>query len=215
MIMFSLFPAIAFSENTVDIIVEGNTYVPYHYAGRREPVSGSEARVTALFISETIPATYRWRIGDIYLTSTEPTVKFNWPKLSREILVDVTVLDSSGNMLASASEYVQASSPKVLFYENNSLRGVSRQAVANSLNLIGSEVSVRVEPYFFNARTITSEATGTWRVKGLDTVAGPDWTSIVILRPESTELTEVDVSLDIRSRNNPIETVSGSFELKI
>lgn len=198
----------------IDLIIEANTYVPYFYQGRREPAAGSSLRATALTLGASIiPTSYLWEVGGQKFTSSVPYLDFVMPQISGDLLISVTAVDVSGRRLGSASQSIRPATPKVLFYENNELRGLSQIAIGESLPLIGNAISVRAEPYFFGVRSLISGATGTWGVRGIDVVVDTNWREVALLRREGEDYKKTNVQLDVRNRNNLSEGISGSFEL--
>lgn len=198
----------------IDLIIEANTYVPYFYQGRREPAAGSSLRATALTLgAPSTPASYLWDVAGQKFTSSVSYLDFVMPQISGDMLISVTAVDSSGRRLGSASQSIRPATPKVIFYENNELRGLSQIAIQESLPLIGNAVSVRAEPYFFGVRSLLTGATGTWTSSAVDVVAGANWREVALLRREGESNKTTKVQLDVRNRNNLSEGISGSFEL--
>ncbi len=203
------------STNSIDLIIEADTYAPYFYKGRREPTPGSQARLVAVLPPEIRPASFRWQIGSSNLTSIAPRVSFRVPDLNREFRVSVTALDGSGKVLANAAELISVSEPEILFYETNSLRGASTVAIGDSLTLIGDEISVKAEPYFFNLGSSLAETTGTWSANGIDLIGNRrDWREIVIRKASSTPA-ETKVHLSVRSLRNLAQTISGTLTVTL
>lgn len=200
----------------IDLIIEADTYVPYFYNGRREPVAGSNIRLTAVTLGEGAPATYRWQIGSQYLTTTTASTNVTLPKISSDIKVSVTAVNSTGTALGSATEYIRPAIPKVIFYETNNLRGTNNVAVTGILPLIGNEALVRAEPYFFGVGSLLSGAVGVWTAGKTNIVMGNDWRNVSIVRRENGATnTDDEIRLEIRSRNNIAETAIGTFKLSI
>jgi len=198
----------------IDLVIEANTYVPYFYQGRREPAAGSSVRATALTLSGGVtPASYLWRVGSQNFTSSVPYLNFDMPQISGDLLISVTAVDGAGRRLGSASQSIRPATPKVLFYENNELRGLSQISIRESLPLIGNALSVRAEPYFFGVRSLLAGAAGSWTAGGVDVVVDTNWREAALLRREGEDSKTIKVQLDVRNRNNLSESVSGSFEL--
>lgn len=201
---------------SVDLIIEGRTYVPYFYEGRSEPTPGNVARAVAILPPEIEATDFQWRIGNQYLKTTSNFVDFVWPVTNRELLITVTVTDKTNTRLASASENIQASAPKVLFYEMNSLRGISEVAVRDPLVLIGDEVTIKAEPFFFGTANLLSTTAGSWGIDKVDTVASDaDWRIVSLLRKEDVGQTEAKVILNIRNLENLAESLMGQFRLSL
>lgn len=200
----------------IDLIVEAETYVPYFYAGRREPIPGSTVHLNILPLGKTSPASYRWQIGNQNIITTQPTTTFTFPNLAREIQIIVTAVDQNGNAIGTVSETLRASTPQVNFYETNSLRGTANVAIPNELVLIGDEVGIKAEPYFFSGQSILSSAIGSWTTTGVNVITENDWRKISLVRQEDQARDmETSVRLDVRSYLNLSETVMGKFNLKI
>lgn len=200
----------------IDLIVEANTYVPYFYPGRREPIPGSTVRLTALVLSGAVPASFRWQVGNQHLASTDRSAVFALPSIGGDVRVEVTALDQAGRPIGSAAEYIRPSSPQVLFYESNDLRGVSRVAAGESLVLIGDEMSVRAEPYFFGTNALLMRAFGNWSAERVDVITNDtDWRLASFMRRADTAASEAEVRLNVRSRDNLSETITGRFKLSL
>ncbi len=198
----------------IDLIIEANTYVPHFYQGRREPAAGSPLRATALTLSnEVTPTSYNWRVGGQNFTSSVPYIDFVMPQVSGDLSVSVTAVDGNGRRLGSATQTIRPVTPRVLFYENNELRGLSQVAIKESLPLIGNTVSVRAEPYFFGVSSLIAGATGTWTAARVDATVDTNWREVTLLRRERESGKTTSVSLEVRNRNNLSESTSGSFEL--
>lgn len=200
----------------VDLIIEGRTYVPYFYEGRSEPTPGNIARAVAILPPEITATDFQWQIGNQYIKTTNNFVDFIWPRMNRELLINLTVTDSNNHKVATVSESVQASSPEVFFYEINSLRGISEVAVRDPLILIGDEVSIKAEPYFFGFGNLLSTTAGTWNVREVEVVTDVvDWRIVSLLRKEGFEQTKAEVTLNIRNLENLAESLMGQFRLSL
>jgi len=141
--------------SNVDIIVEANTYIPYFYGGRAEPTAGNSIRLVAL--TEEVgeqSLTYRWKLGNIYTVTNNPVLETKLSQIEEVVLIEVTVINSNNIVIGKGSEFVSVSEPKILFYEDNPLRGTSRVAVQDNLILIGSETTIKAEPYFIGTESV-------------------------------------------------------------
>ncbi len=200
----------------IDLIIEANTYVPHFYQGRREPAAGSPVRATALALSsEVTPSSYSWRVGGQNFTSSVPYIDFVMPQVSGDLSVSVTAVDANGRRLGSATQTIRPVTPRVLFYENNELRGLSQVAIRESLPLIGNTASVRAEPYFFGVSSLITGAVGSWAATKVDVATDTNWREVTLLRREGESGGITSVSLEVRNRNNLSESTSGSFELSL
>ncbi|MEX0912927.1 MAG: hypothetical protein WDZ56_00180 [Candidatus Paceibacterota bacterium] len=200
----------------MDLVVEANTYVPYFYQGRREPTAGSSARATALMLASNVtPASYLWQVGTQNFTTSTPYLDFVVPQISGDLRITATAIDGAGRRLGSKTESIRPSSPKTLFYENNALRGLSQIAIGQTLHLIGNEVSLRAEPYFFGRSDLLSSTTGNWSAEGVNVMTNEDWREVSLVRREGAGARSVNVRLDVRNRANLSESTFGTFKLSL
>lgn len=199
---------------TVDLVVEADTYVPYFYRGRREPTPGSKLRLIALSNGAVGSAVYQWQVADQYLTTTSNVLEIEMHKIGSEFSISVQVI-GQGRQLGSATTYLKPSEPKVLFYQDNELRGLSSVALAENVPLVGDEISVQAEPYFLSTSSLFTGASGTWSVgTDLSLVPDSDWRKVTVVRNETTSnLSETKVNLKVSNVKNPSETLNGIFKL--
>ncbi len=204
------------SLSTIDLIVEANTYKPYFYKGRSEPIVGSSVKITAIPETNIQASRFNWRIGSQNITTSAPFVITNLPATNREVLISVTVSTASGQNIGTASEYIKTSSPKILFYENNELRGLNQNSIGKNLILIGNETSVRAEPFFFGTQSLLSNTLGSWQSQGVNIVLNPnDWREVSLIRSDSFNKETTEVILNVRSQQNLSEITKGIFNLNL
>lgn len=202
----------------VSLVVESDTYVPYFYHGRREPSAGNQTRMIVVGEQLEKAVSFQWQIGSERRTSTEPVITFTFPYLMNELLVTVNVLGANGSILGKTSEYVRASRPKIVFYESNALRGLSRVAAGDTLTIIGPELSLRAEPYFIGVDSLPAGARGTWKTGRnlLNLSLDSDWRSLTLVKKDAAVGGESDqLQLSITSLRNPREVVSDSIKLDL
>lgn len=157
--------------NTIDIIIESDTRIPSFYRGRALPSPGSIIRAVALpvlfnadgsRVTENI--VYTWRIGGAVAQSTGNSVTAEMPR-SGPLLVEVTAQTRDGNVSHRAGMRVEPVRPIGLFYEDNPLYGLAREALPKEFTLVDDEISVRAEPYFV-ASSIFERAHHAWTING-------------------------------------------------
>ena len=164
------------SPNTVDIIIEADTYVPAFYKGRAEPTPGSTVRAIALPNGSLGAAsyTYRWELNGQYLGDGS-SVSFTVP-YGREFLLRVDVFSSSGTRIGTGEEYVPISEPIIHFYQTNILRGMSFTTVPINHIMVEEEMSVRAEPYFVTTPFSSRDYVLSWSVNALKKVGSGQFT---------------------------------------
>lgn len=196
----------------IDLLIEADTYVPSFYKGRAEPTAGSSMRLAAI-PSDYGPVTkYLWNVNGNLLNVSDQTITITVPSNVNEMIVTVSAIDQNGNSIGKTTEYIPVSLPSVSFYEVNPLRGASSIAIAQRLNLIGEEVSVRAEPYFLNNQSL-SELSAKWNTGDLKNVQSENWNTVSILKEDGASNTRV--VLQLTNFNNLSENMSSSFILGI
>lgn len=144
----------------VAVIVEADTSIPAWYQGRAVPSAGSQLRITAIpsdgsgFAPEQY--TYSWYFNNEVVNAGATRGQFQntvTMPVGRSANVRVTVTNNEGGLVAERSVAIPAQEPEVFFYETNALRGTSQLAINGIFPLIGSEASVRAEPYFMANHT--------------------------------------------------------------
>lgn len=140
-------PVPSTSSGRAHIIVEGETYTPDFYQGRAEPTAGNPMRLFAFMDDIQNSVTYLWEIDGSNYRSQTPSIRIIAPDKD-EITVSLRVLDVNNNVLGSALEKIHISSPRVVFYEGNLLRGRKHIAIDNTYTLVGEQATIHAEPYF-------------------------------------------------------------------
>lgn len=195
----------------VEIIVEADTYVPSFYKGRAEPTSGNLVRATAIPLSaDPVNFSYRWKLNGQPLLSSGQSVTFPAP-IGDNFMLEVTVLNN-GVFWSEKGETMALSNPEVVFYEENTLRGLGTIAIKGDFSLIGTEASITAEP-FFVGRGNQNNLQGNWSVDN-QVVTTNDWRKLTFIRPEEPNAKYL-VELDIFNRVNLSEQASNSFNLHL
>lgn len=195
----------------VDILVEADTYVPSFYRGRAEPSPGNIARAAAIPRGVNHAAgslSYRWSINGQSLADTGQSVSFTIPPIDN--LTIRVLVTQNGRLVAEKTEMVAVSEPRIIFYENNALRGIGSTAIQGDFLLMGEEASVSAEPYFFGRSSIPF-LQGTWSVDGEDT--GVDaWRTLSFTRPEQPADRYL-IALELVNPRNFAEATENDFYL--
>lgn len=199
----------------VDIVVEAGTYTPYFYQGRSEPTAGNQFRLIAIV---DLPATesyenlqYTWEVsGQVFTNSASLTTLA--PMWAEAVPVRLKVRSADGQLLAESSQSIHLSEPSLVFYENSSLRGVSRLAVGDELIMIGTETAVRAEPYFMGANDSEDTFFVDWTINGQPTITAGDWGEMDLIMPPD-QVSEYQVSLSISHRKNLAQSASKTFRV--
>lgn len=198
-------------QGELDLIVEGETLTPLFYKGRAEPSAGNITYLTA--VPNGINAellSYRWTINGQVLPGTTARTSITAPA-SASFQVGVTAT-LNGKYWSERNEVIALAEPTVLFYEGNSLKGLSKYAIGRDYLLVGEEAEVMAMPYFTG---ITQNSLrGTWKIEGYGVTQEGDWRQLVLTRPE-TPLPLYRVELNLKNVNNLNESARNYFNLKM
>lgn len=158
----------------LDVIVEPQTYVPVFYAGRALPVHGSLVNLIALIqtssgMGNASNYTYNWQLNDNYVyggpqqgnNRAQITIPFG---LSSTLTL--TVQDSNGNLIGRRVIYIPSIPIDLEFYEESALYGLRRNAVGDSLNVIGNSTTIRAVPYYLDMRATGDTVMSEWSING-------------------------------------------------
>lgn len=206
--------------SAIDIIIESETRIPTFYKGRALPTSGGDLRLIAFpsiyssngVIARTQNLIYTWKmnsqvvksgVGMNVLTITMPP--------SDTPLIELTAETADG--LARHTSYIRIT-PKIaqtIFYEENPLYGVSRNAMPSDITLLSEEISIRAEPYFMS-KNIFNNAQSGWNINGVpaDNLSS-DPQTITLRRSGSAGSARIDFS--IRNLKSLLQSAAGSFTI--
>lgn len=199
----------------LDIVIEPQTRVPNHYTGRALPSTGSTVNATALFGENgggTTLYTYTWRLNNTVLLGGpvrgQKQASFVMPEGSA--LLEVTIQDTDGTMLGSKSIELVNSTPFLHFYSINSLYGMSRRPVGDSLTLIGNNTTVRAEPYYLDLQTYNNPDLAEWSLSnGLGGTRGQNPYDLTLIRTASGQ--SESVSFHVRNLTDILKGAQRGF----
>src|SRR3989344_1121949 len=142
---------------SVDLIWQGNGYVPPFYQGRT--LWSKQTKVSFLAISHGLGSSanlyYKWTKNGTVLGNLNGIGKNNFSYtdtiLSRTQTVKVEILSDTDEVLASATVALTPVSPSLLVYENNPLYGfMFHKEVGGNYRLNESEITFSAFPLFFD-----------------------------------------------------------------
>lgn len=186
----------------VDLLWEGDSYVPPFYRGRALPTSGSSIRLFAIprlvpgGSSTPIPAEdliYTWRQGGQILQGASGrgryTATIEASPFSQTESVSVEVKTTDGELRGFASARIPSTDPKLVLYEDHPAFGILfHQALINGSTISESEASFSVIPYFAPEPTLKSSLLQyAWRVNGTPLTNDPTRPNTITLNAEGTD----------------------------
>ncbi len=204
----------------LDIIVEPQTHVPESYLGRALPSLGSVVNLTALLNNGSMMGTdhiYTWKINDQVLDGGpvrgRNKISFVTPQGSNFILsLQVTRLD--GTIIGKRALTLPSVSPEVVFYEVNSLYGLSSQSLKGSFRLTGSSATLRAEPYFLDSQVYNQPSILEWTINNQEsTPSGSNPYEITLERTGYGGT--ADLGFHVRSTAQLLQGGRGNLEIGI
>lgn len=152
----------------VDILIEADTLTPLFYAGRALPSHGSNVRATAIVSGvDQRNLSYQWRVDGqpIYRGAIkgQRTASFIAGTSNRSNIA-VTVLDSSGAVIAKKLKEFPVVDPKIIFYSINPLRGLTEVALSDPYLFIEDEMVLRAEPYYIDRALLSGDYLHEWEI---------------------------------------------------
>jgi hypothetical protein len=197
----------------VDLMWEADTYTPPLYRGKALPSTDSNIRVYALpnFVSENgvkidpKNLNYKWRenssdaaqfsgFGKQTMTTTGaiPMGKSS---------ISVAVTSSDGSIRAESYLDIPSVSPFIAFYNENPLEGTSYDTGnVTTLDLRGTEATIRAEPFYFSTEDKQNSQTYSWTLNGSPTTPDSENPQLITLRKESQDIVgKATVGLSIKS----------------
>lgn len=158
-----ILPTTFLKAQEVDLLWQGENYVPPFYKGRT--LWSSQSRITLVAIPHGLgnPASlnYKWTKTGTVLGNLngigKNTISFLDSILSKPQTIKVEIISSSSDeygqktVLASASTKITPLTPSLYIYENNPLYGFKfNKEVGNTYKLEGKEVTFTAFPFFFS-----------------------------------------------------------------
>jgi len=198
----------------VALIVEPTSYVPPFYKGRSIFTNQGTTRVVAIpnvIVNGTEVSSknlvFNWQQDGVTLTSDsglgKDSVTVDGGVPIKDINISVSVLDTSGNILADSSEVISASDPKVLVYENSPLYGMLFNKAITGDYYLGqkNELDLVAKPYFFNLSTDSgSDSTYKWLIN--DNYVTPSGQDNELLLKQTTTNLSGTAAVSITINNN-------------
>lgn len=201
--------------NYVDIIVEPQTRTPSFYKGRSLPSAYSTINLTAV-INGNINSTdyvYNWYLNDINLDKGNVIGKYKTSAflgMNSYNTITLTINKTDGEVVAKRVIEIAPVEPELYFYEIDALFGINQKPIVNSLNLIGSSVIVRAEPYYLDLKTFNKPQYVEWKIDG---IRSPNRNNnpyeATLVKPEVGGKTEI--SFHVRNLDDILQGVENSF----
>ncbi len=173
-----------FTPSNIQLIWEADTSAPPLYRGKTLYSAGSKIKVVALAqvvrnSSAVSPnnLSYQWSVGGEPAASASgvgrSTFSYYGNQLNQSERIGV-VVRYGGAAVGSAEIILTATTPKVVLYVQDPLRGtLFDQALPPAISLVGQELTLWAQPFFFANESLGSTVSYDWTLNG-QKVIGPD-----------------------------------------
>lgn len=152
-----ILPILSLHAQEVDLLWQGDTYVPPFYKGRTLWSSQSGIRFVAIpqGLGNAANLNYKWTKNGTVLGNIsgagKNTISFSDSILSRPQTIKVDIMSDQDGVLATASTLVVPVLPTLSVYENNPLYGLMfHREVSGTHELKEREVTFGAFPFFFD-----------------------------------------------------------------
>ena len=216
-----------FTPSLVNLMWEADTTVPPLYRGKPLYSAGSPLRVIAFPIvyqgGRQVAASalsYQWSVNDNPLPDRSGLGRFilsytgDQLQTSEQISVDAyygTAKVGHGELI------VPASTPELLLYQRDALRGVVLdQAMPAGIALGGKEITLQAQPFYFsNTSRAAGALTYSWQIDG-ETTTGPDAArGVLTLRQTGEGVGEAGVLVGLQNYGSSTFVQSAEAALRI
>ena len=206
----------------IDILWEGETYVPPFYDGRRLVTSGGLIRIEAL--PEFIVNGKSVEKGDlIYTWNTDGTELKNQSGYGRYALrigttrfknattVTVTAQTADGTVAAKKTAVIAHVTPRVVVYEERALAGTAmNRATGGTVTFEGDEMTFRAVPFF---TSVPQLLTFTWLLDNKPLEVAGDDASIATFRRTGSGDGTARIAVTAEKEGSLFEKASAVFNL--
>ena len=143
---------------SVDLIIQGESYTPPFYLGRTLWSKQSKANFLAIPNNAGNPSSliYKWKRDGTVLGSLsgvgKNTLSLNDVLFSKPQVIEVEILDNSEESIASSTLMITPTSQTIIVYENNPLYGfMFNKEAMGTYKLTDREITFTAFPFFFSA----------------------------------------------------------------
>lgn len=202
----------------LDVIIEPRTHVPAFFEGRALASPGSDVAVTAL-INGAMSSEYfyTWRVNRTALTGGPvkgmAQVSFPMPQDSL-VMLSLTVTTVSGDIIAQRALQVPSVQPRLVFYEINTLYGMSSRSLGNSFSLISNSTTIQAEPYYLSSAVYNDPSLTEWSIDG-SKVSNTAINPYIITLERTGEAGNAAISFRVLSTTELLQHAKNSLQITL
>ncbi len=204
--LFFLFPIFSYAENSVDLIIEPNTYIPPFYQGRPSFISEASAKVIAIPHIEIDGQKvsngnlfFKWKVSGLFPEDNafgKDTVIVRSRIPVSDIKIGIEMLDANMKPIVSSEAKIKINQPSIFFYENSSLYGLLFNKAISSID-IGDreEIKIAALPFSFSD---WNKLTYDWSING-EKISTLSSNEVILKRTADNAKGITQVSLTIKN----------------
>ncbi len=216
-IAYFLLPASA-SAQSIDLLWQGQTYIPPFYEGRALWSKQARIIMTAVVsgLGDPNSLIYRWSKDGSVLGSVsgigKKSLTFSDNVFSDPITITVEVIGSNNATLAENTVSVEPREYAPMIYENNPLYGfMFHREVGTGFMMDGQEATFTAFPFFANAAAKTAPSLS---YKWSTNSGGSEYQNTVTYRAPEDGAGIAKISLTLKDASDIIPAVNRSFLIK-
>jgi len=215
------------SPGGVDLIIEPMAYTLPFYKGKPQFLALGTVKIIAapdITVSGTKILSknlnFKWIKDDYVLGSNSgkgrDSIIVNSTIPVRDINITVEILDDGGNVLATNSKLIIKNTPKILFYEDNSLYGVLYNRAITGSYYLGTkeELKIVAKPFSFSfLKDTASEANYVWGVNGNSVSPNEKINELILKQTTTGAKGTASISLDLNNTDKINQYASEAFDV--
>lgn len=217
----------SFQTGTVDLVWEADTYTPPFFKGRALATPQSPVRAMAIADlrdsagKKLDPSSliYKWSLDGKQLPQISglgKSVANIRPNSLGSANLGVEVSNLAGNIAASKRLSIRVSSPQLVVYQDRPIQGVNYdKALGNKVELLGSELTVKAEPYYFSLPELASGNVGyEWTLGGKRVDPYPDNPSMLTFQASDATKGSFSVGVKISNLKELLQFAQAAFTIE-
>jgi len=202
-----------------DMLWDANTYTPYFYKGKSEPIIYNEINVTAVpsgFSSGNKNLIYKWsknykNVANVSGTGRN-TFSFSFSELRDTEKIGVEISNLQGSEVYKKTITIKKREPEILFYEEHPLEGpLYQRSIFENFDMQKQEIVIRAEPFFFPKEDV-EDLSFDWDASG-ERITPLSRKNIIGLTTLLNSEGESNISLFVENTKKLFQDISNKFKL--
>jgi hypothetical protein len=128
-------------------------------------------------------------------------------------ILSLTVNDLDGTTLAKRTISIPSVSPKLVFYEVNTLYGIIERSLKSPFSLISNSTTVRAEPYYLDSTVFNSPNIAMWEINNTEVASGNNPYDINLERAGGGG--SANITFRVHSTTKLLQGIKGDFTMNV